>query len=332
MSCGVLSLAQAPVWFDSHCHFDFEAFDTSRSEHWALAQRHHVQGCLVPGVSRALSESRADRLQGIPHGGALGLHPYWMNEHRQADLDWLDSSLADVAFQRSASTLSSEIVAVGETGLDRPLAKRGGPSLREQMVWFDAQCALAHTHRLPLILHAVGTHQELIHHLRACGFTQGGMVHGFTGSEEQARQWLDLGFVLGVGGAISRPNASRLRALFQYLPVDALLLETDGPDMPPAFLAGSRGASSGGTGTGGTGTGGTGTGGTRRDARSGSGNHHLNETTLPAINGPAMIPLLGAILARIRKLEDLSQLALTLQQNAYRIFPRLTLNSSDNSL
>ena len=322
MSCGVLSLAQAPAWFDSHCHFDFEAFDTSRSEHWALAQRHHVQGCLVPGVSRALSESRADRLRGIPHGRALGLHPYWMNEHRQEDLDWLDSSLADVAFQRPALRLSGEIVAVGETGLDRPLAKRGGPSLREQMVWFDAQCALAHSHRLPLILHAVGTHQELIHHLRACGFTQGGMVHGFTGSEEQARQWLDLGFVLGVGGAISRPNASRLRALFQYSPLDALLLETDGPDMPPAFLASSDGASSGRAGT----------GGTRRDARSGSDNYHLNDTTLPAINGPAMIPLLGAILAQIRKLDDLSQLALTLQQNAYRIFPRLTLNSSDNSL
>lgn len=323
MPCGVLSLAQGPVWFDSHCHFDFEAFDTSRSEHWALAQRHHVQGCLVPGVSRALSESRADRLRGIPHGRALGLHPYWMSEHRQADLDWLDSSLADVAFQRLASTLSGEIVAVGETGLDRPLAKRGGPSLREQMVWFDAQCALAHTHRLPLILHALGTHQELIHHLRACGFTQGGMVHGFTGSEEQARQWLDLGFVLGVGGAISRPNASRLRALFQYLPLDALLLETDGPDMPPAFLAGSGRA--------------------RRDPLSGAGydtgsgasndslDHDLDKAKLPAINGPAMIPLLGAILARIRKFEDLSQLALTLQQNAYRIFPRLTLNSSDNS-
>lgn len=327
MPCGVLSLAQAPVWFDSHCHFDFEAFDTSRSEHWALAQRHHVQGCLVPGVSRALSESRADRLQGIPHGRALGLHPYWMNEHRQADLDWLDRSLSDVVSQKSTSVLSGEIVAVGETGLDRPLAKRGGPSLREQMVWFDAQCALAHAHRLPLILHAVGTHQELIHHLRACGFTQGGMVHGFTGSEEQARQWLDLGFVLGVGGAISRPNASRLRALFQYLPLDALLLETDGPDMSPAFLAGSLGASSGGGRRGEAGS-----GRARRDSRSGSDNHHLNETTLPAINGPAMIPLLGAILAQIRKLEDLSQLALTLQQNAYRIFPRLTLNSSDNSL
>ena len=274
-----------PAWFDSHCHFDFSALDKARDADWRLARLMGLRGLMIPGVSRVQGEAvarftHAGQGPDVTHGinAALGLHPYWIAEHSAGDLVWLDSCLSQ-----------KQAVAVGETGLDRQLERHGGPTLEQQWQWLSPQIELAETHKLPLVLHIRGAHDEVAAELRRRRFSHGGLVHAFSGSLQQGERWADLGFALGAGGAMTHPNAHKLRRTFAELPLEALLLETDAPDMPPAFL------------------------------REGP-------------NSPAMIPLYGAILGRVRKVRSLADLAHQLQQNLYRIFPTVTMNSSDNLL
>lgn len=265
-------------WFDAHCHFDFDVFEGRREGDWAQANRAGVGGVMIPGVSRALTEALMKRPpQGWNQHCLAGLHPYWCHEHQPSDLDFLEQALKQL---KSA--------AVGEAGLDVHLVKSGRVSLDTQWHWLLPQIELAEHLGLPLVLHVRGMHDELCSFLRRRRFTHGGLVHAFSGSEQQGRRWHELGFALGVGGAMTHPRAQRLRCTLQALPVESLLLETDSPDMAPAFTA-------------------------------------------DQVNVPAMIPLYGAILARLRNMDSLSEIAQILQQNLYRIFPSLAVNSSENT-
>ena len=265
-------------WFDAHCHFDFDVFEGRREGDWAQASRAGVGGVMIPGVSRALTEALMKRPpQGWNQHCLAGLHPYWCHEHQPSDLDFLEQALKQL---KSA--------AVGEAGIDVHLVKSGRVSLDTQWYWLLPQIELAEHLRLPLVLHVRGMHDELCSFLRRRRFTHGGLVHAFSGSEQQGRRWHELGFALGVGGAMTHPRAQRLRCTLQALPVESLLLETDSPDMAPAFTA-------------------------------------------DQVNVPAMIPLYGAILARLRNMDSLSEIAQILQQNLYRIFPSLAVNSSENT-
>ncbi len=265
-------------WFDAHCHFDFEVYEGRREGDWAQASAAGVAGVMIPGVSRALTEALMKRpSQGWNQHCLAGLHPYWCHEHHSSDLDFLEQALKQL---KSA--------AVGEAGLDVHLAKSGQVAMETQWQWLQPQVELAEHLRLPLVLHVRGMHDELWSFLRRRSFSYGGLVHAFSGSEQQGRRWHELGFALGVGGAMTHPRAQRLRRTLTALPSEALLLETDSPDMLPAFLGGR-------------------------------------------VNVPAMIPLYGAILARLRNMDSLSEIAQIQQQNLYRIFPLLAVNSSENS-
>ena len=221
-----------PVWFDSHCHFDFACLDGERDEQWALAQRLGVRGLLVPGVQRSQCEQLAAFCHQRPFFYALGLHPYFIAQHQQDDLNWLEQTLQD-------QLLAQKLVALGETGLDWMLAT-DAEQREEQWFWFRAQVALAKKYQLPLILHVRGAHDEAASYLRQQQFTHGGMVHAFSGSEQQGRAWYKLGFRLGIGGAMSHSRAHKLRRTVASLPLDCWLLETDSPDMKPAFWAGEH--------------------------------------------------------------------------------------------
>ena len=259
------------TWFDGHCHFDFPVLDDTRDSDWAMAQRGGVTGGILPAVSYQCSAHLADFA--AAYNGwyfAAGLHPYWIHEHKPQHLNWLSGQLS-----------TPRCVAVGECGLDRTLAKQGGASLELQWFWLMHQLDIAQTYGMPLVLHVRGMHDELASELRRRRFSHGGLVHAFSGSLQQAEKWHDLGFCLGIGGAMTHPGARRLRDIIRQLPDSALLLETDAPDMRPAFL--SRHA-----------------------------------------NSPAMIPLYGVILAALRS-TSAEHLASALQQNLYRVFPRLAV-------
>ncbi len=190
------------------------------------AGRSGIDHFVVPATTRK-SWEHIDRLASKFTGlsVAYGIHPYFVAEHTRQDVEaldrWLDRTPA---------------VAVGEIGLDYYL-----PDLdrARQLELFRAQLDLAVRHRLPVILHARKAVEEVSQMLRQHGVSSG-IVHSFNGSYQQAQQLVEMGFKLGFGGAITYPRATRLRALVQRLPLEAICLETDAPDQPSARYQGQR--------------------------------------------------------------------------------------------
>lgn len=204
---------------DSHCHLDFSEFDLCRDDVLQRAWRSGVSAIVVPGVqekywSRLLALTSSDsRLH-----PALGLHPIFLDEHASHHLDELDGLLAE-----------GKACAVGEIGLDLYLPNS---DLNAQLAFFLPQLELAQRYDLPVILHVRKAHDQVLKALRRHALSRGGIVHAFSGSEQQARHFLDLGFKLGVGGTITYPRARKIRRMVVDLPLDAFVLETDAPDMP----------------------------------------------------------------------------------------------------
>lgn len=204
---------------DSHCHFDFAAFDDDRPGHWQRANTLGVQRLVIPGVE----EAQWSRLPGLCAAlpgvhYALGLHPWWLGE---ASASWQRQLV------RALEQADSRCVALGEMGLDGSISLP--PAEQEAALLF--QLRLARERALPVILHSHKTHDILLKWLRRFP-PVGGVVHGFAGSLQQARAFWQLGIHLGVGGTITYPRASKTRNTLAAMPVEALVLETDAPDMP----------------------------------------------------------------------------------------------------
>ncbi len=218
-------------WIDSHCHFDFDNFNSalglSREQHWQKLQKFGCAGLVIPGIT-ALSWSHLISLcNDKPWAYALGLHPYFFNQHKNDDLELLLRTC-----QQSLTQENSRLVAIGEFGLDYML--EGGRS-EQQLFFCQGQFEIAQQLNLPVILHIRKAYDEITALIRRLNFTQGGIVHGFSGSIQQGQKLIELGFKLGIGGAMSHPRAKKLRASVGQLPLVGLVLETDAPDMRPAF-------------------------------------------------------------------------------------------------
>lgn len=203
---------------DSHCHLDFEQFDSDREAVLAHCQQLSVNHILVPGVT----ENSWNKLITICQQSdmlypALGLHPMFMDEHQPEHLLQLKQLVA-----------SQQPVAIGEIGLDFYVA---GHDKQAQIDLFSEQLQIAQNADLPVILHVRKAHDQVISLLKKTP-VNGGTVHAFNGSLQQAQQYQKLGFLLGVGGTITYPNSTHIKSLFQTLPLSSLVLETDAPDMP----------------------------------------------------------------------------------------------------
>jgi TatD DNase family protein len=214
------------VLVDSHCHLDASEFDHDRDAVIARARAAGVMRQLVPAVSAAgwpkLRDICAGRDGLFP---AYGLHPMYLQEHRDEHLAELDDWI-----QRERPC------AIGECGLDFFI---DGLDPRAQQPFFDGQLELARTHALPLIVHARRSVDAVIASIKRIGGLRG-VVHSFSGSAEQARQLAQLGFMIGLGGPVTYERANRLRKLAASVPVESLLLETDAPDQPDAGIRGQR--------------------------------------------------------------------------------------------
>jgi TatD DNase family protein len=205
---------------DSHCHLDFEAFDHDRDDVIARATTAGVSAIVIPGVRadgwekiRALCAAD-DRLH-----PCYGLHPYYADDHSQQDLDRLEIWLAQ-----------HECVAIGECGLD---LRRDQAAEIYQVHYLSAQLDIALAHDKPVVIHAVRSTAQVIELLKSHPGIRG-MIHSFSGSYEQAKQLVDLGFHISLGGAITYNNAQRVRTVAANLPLSSLLIETDAPDQPDA--------------------------------------------------------------------------------------------------
>ncbi len=211
---------------DSHCHLDGSEFDNDRNKLIKACKQNGIVQFIVPGTRCAAWPNLIKLSKCYPECHvALGLHPIFLDEHRLSHLDVLVENI-----QRQ------QPIAVGEIGLDyfiKTLDKE------RQQIFFESQLVLACDFDLPVILHVRKAHDESIRVLKK-NRVKGGIVHAFNGSFQQARQYLDLGFKLGFGGALTFDRARHLRKLARQLPLEAIVLETDSPDMNPVNAASSR--------------------------------------------------------------------------------------------
>jgi TatD DNase family protein len=211
---------------DSHCHLDAQAFDTDRAEVVARARSAGVDRLVVP----ATHADGWPGLRGICRGDgglhpAYGLHPMFLQQHVAGHLgrlrEWIECERP---------------VAIGECGLDYFVE---GLDRDRQQHYFDGQLRLARDFDLPVIVHARRAVDAVLASIRKVGDLRG-VVHSFSGSRQQAQQLWDLGFLIGLGGPVTYQRARRLRRLAAEMPIDSLLLETDAPDQPDAWIRGER--------------------------------------------------------------------------------------------
>ena len=217
-----------PFFIDTHSHLDAAEFDADRDAEYARAIAAGVTTLIVPAVTRgnfAAVTATCARYPGcLP---AWGLHPMYIATHQP-------EHLADLR----AQIVAQRPVAIGEIGLDF-FVRELDPATQEH--YYVEQLKIARDFDLPVLLHCRKSRDVLLKHLRQIKL-RGGIAHAFNGSAQQAAEFIKLGFKLGFGGAFTWPRANHLRRLAVDLPLDAIVLETDSPDMPPVWIGQGRNA------------------------------------------------------------------------------------------
>jgi TatD DNase family protein len=214
------------VLIDTHCHLDAAEFDADREAVIAAATVAGVEQFVVPAVERANFAAVASLCRTYPQcRPAYGIHPMYVANAREDDLLALRDAIA-----------RQQPVAVGEIGLDRFVENRDDA---RQEFYFVEQLHIAREAGLPVLLHVRRAIDQVLMHLRRIKLV-GGIAHAFNGSRQQADEFLKLGFKLGFGGAMTYPRSSRIRELAATLPDEAIVLETDAPDIAPAWQSGVR--------------------------------------------------------------------------------------------
>lgn len=274
------------VWIDTHCHLDAAEFAADVAAVRARARDAGVVHCLLPAVTPAGFGGVRDLAHRFGDSYALGIHPLYSAGATDEDLHALEQAL-------QAHRGDPRLVAVGEIGLDFFVPALCTPEMRaHQERIYRAQLVLARRFEQPVILHVRRSADRLLKHLRELAPAGGwrGIAHAFNGSEQQARGFIELGLKLGFGGAMTFPRALQLQHLARSLPLEALMLETDAPDIAPQWL--------------------------HRRAQD-------RATGVPqARNEPAQLPRIGAHLAALRGL-GVPELARQLRDNARSALPAL---------
>jgi TatD DNase family protein len=217
------------MWIDTHCHLDAAEFEADRDAVRHAARQVGVTRCVIPAVHRPHWHEVAQLAQRHGDAYALGIHPLYVPQAQEADLQALDHALT----QRRSDP---RLVAVGEIGLDFFVPELCTSQMRErQWLFYIAQLKLAQKHKLPVILHVRRSADLLLKGLRQCRVLSG-IAHAFNGSAQQAQAFAGLGFALGFGGTLTFERSLQLRRLVCELPLSALVVETDAPDIPPHWL------------------------------------------------------------------------------------------------
>ena len=213
---------------DSHCHLDLPEFEPDWQDVLNSAVSKGVERILIPGTTvsgwQRQQNMAADNAQ---LDVAFGLHPYFFPDEPENAL---------AALREQLQTTTIKPVAIGEIGIDCAI----DTPVKAQQALFEAQLVVASEQSLPVILHHRRSHHLLLESIKRSRFTQGGVIHAFSGSEQVARQYIDVGFKLGIGGTITYSRAQKTRQTVANIPLQHLLLETDAPDMPMSGRQGAR--------------------------------------------------------------------------------------------
>lgn len=265
-------------WIDTHCHLDAPEFDADREAVFAHAQAAGVRQIVIPAVLRQHFAGVRELAHRHGLAYALGIHPLYVDQSSDADLPAVRQALLD-------GLADPRLVAVGEIGLDYFVP---GLDPERQEHFYVAQLEMARDVGLPVILHVRRSADGLLKALRRVK-VMGGIAHAFNGSDQQAQTFVDLGFKLGFGGALTFDRALQIRRLAAELPLSAIVLETDAPDIPPHWLY-------------------------KTAAQREAGERSRNE--------PAELPRIAAELAALRGI-SVEELAQATTANAYAALPRL---------
>ncbi|PQA80271.1 DNAase [Limnohabitans sp. TS-CS-82] len=217
------------MWIDTHAHLDAAEFEPDRATVHLRARAAGVTMCVIPAVEVANFDTVRLLAHAQQDAYALGIHPLYTPQATEAHVAQLDAAL-------HTHRHDPRLVAVGEIGLDGFVPELNIPeALAQQQRFYKAQLKLAQQHQLPVILHVRRSADLLLKGLRDTPVV-GGIAHAFNGSVQQAQAFIALGFKLGFGGALTYDRALQLRRLATELPLSAIVLETDAPDIPPHWL------------------------------------------------------------------------------------------------
>lgn len=217
--------------FDTHAHYDDEAFDLDRDEMLTQLKEHGIEAVTNVGASMKSCKATLELTRKYPFVyGAVGVHPNETGELSEADMKWL-----------LEAAMEEKIVAVGEIGLDYYWEE---PDHETQKKWFVRQLALAEKVKLPIIIHSREAARDTLDIMKAEQAGKlGGVIHCFSYSKEMAREYLNMGFYLGIGGVVTFKNAKKLKEVVEYMPMEQMVLETDCPYLAPVPNRGRRNSS-----------------------------------------------------------------------------------------
>ena len=273
----------AMAWIDTHAHLDAAEFEGQAIEVVARARRVGVAGGVIPAVERRHFETVQQLAHRCGWAYALGIHPLYVEQAQDEDLQALHAAVAQ-------ALTDPLFVGIGEIGLDFFVP---GLDRERQQRFYAAQLRIARAFDLPVILHVRKSQDALLAGLRRAGFGSGrpaGIAHAFNGSAQQAQGFIDLGFALGFGGAMTFERALNIRRLAADVPETVPVLETDAPDIPPVWLYRPR----------------------------------QTQTGAPLTpNAPEHLPRIAQTLAELRGW-SLSRTASQTTANAFRVLPRLS--------
>ena len=211
---------------DSHCHLDAPEFDTDRDEVAQAAKQAGVNVIVIPAVERENFQQVIDLSNQYTHCRfALGIHPMYVDNAHPSDLSLLKALV-------SQHIATNKLVAIGEIGLDFFVTQQNRET---QEYFFSEQLKIAQAFDLPVVLHVRKAVDDVLKHLRLHQ-VRGGIAHAFNGSAQQAEAFINLGFKLGFGGAMTYTRALKIRELAKTLPLESIVLETDAPDIPPEWV------------------------------------------------------------------------------------------------
>ncbi|HJA92629.1 MAG TPA: TatD family hydrolase [Candidatus Eisenbergiella merdipullorum] len=217
--------------FDSHAHYDDRAFDEDREKLLTSLPEKGIAGVVNAGASKSSIWKTLELSERYPYiYAAVGIHPEHAGELREEDMEWLRGLLE-----------GARVVAVGEIGLDYHWDQ---PEREIQKKWFASQLALAVEEKRPVVIHSRDAAADTLELMKSeYGTGRPAYIHCFSYSKETAREFLDLGYMIGIGGVVTFKNARKIKEALEYIPMDRILLETDCPYLSPVPYRGERNSS-----------------------------------------------------------------------------------------
>ncbi|SHG96460.1 TatD family hydrolase [Massilia sp. CF038] len=218
------------MWIDTHCHLDAHEFGAESLDVARRAGEGGVGMIVIPAVEQGNFAVVANMAAQAPNASyGLGIHPIFVPQAQESDLAALRAAIG-------TAMADPNFVAVGEIGLDHFIPLLCEPAMREkQEHFFREQLRMAREFELPVLMHVRRSQDQVLKHVRQIP-PAGGIAHAFNGSFQQAQTYINLGFKLGFGGAMTFTRALQIRRLAATLPLEAIVLETDAPDIAPAWV------------------------------------------------------------------------------------------------